>query len=210
MIIPQNVFIFISLFIIALYIVMMIIGYNKGFLYELISLVYTGLSLGIAWLISPVLAEQFPLLNAEKLGDKFKLIVSLFPVEKVLNIAVYFLIVFLVLKLFYLFISMILKSLNKLPVIGKMNQVLGALSGIINATIITLAISMLFTLPIFKNGKEVREGTILKYINKYSNEVSSFVLQKISTDKLNLDDLDVDELRQWFSEWLSGLKNNNE
>ena len=206
MIIPQNVFIYITLLIIALYIAMIIIGYHKGFLYELISFVYTALSLAVAWLVSPVLAQQFPLINPEKLGDKYKLIVSLLPVEKVLNIATYFIIVFLVLKVFYIFISMLLKSLNKLPLIGNLNQILGAFSGIINATIITLAISMLFTLPVFKNGNEVREGTILKYVNKYSTQACSFVLQKISTDKLDLNDLNVTELREWFNNWLNDLK----
>ena len=203
MIIPQNVFIFISLFIVALYIVMMIIGYTKGFLYEFVSLVYTGLSLLAAWFISPVLAKLYPLINTEKLGQ-YKIMIDLFHLEEILNIIAYFIIIFLVLKIFYIFISMLMKSLNKLPVVGKFNQVLGALSGIINATLITVAISMLFTLPIFKNGDAVREQTILKYINSFTAQAYSFVMEKIATEKLNMDlkDLNVDELREQFKEWI--------
>ncbi len=203
MIIPQNVFLYISIFIIALYIVMMIIGYHKGFLYELVSLVYTALSLIAAWFLSPVLAKLFPLIDADKLGE-YKMMIDLFHLEETLNIIAYFIIIFLVLKIFYLFISLLMKSLNKLPVIGKFNQVLGAVSGFINATIITLAISMLFSLPIFKNGKDVREHTILKYVNQFTAQAYSFVMEKIVTDKLDLDmkDLNVDELREQFKEWI--------
>ena len=203
MIIPQNVFLYISIFIIALYIVMMIIGYHKGFLYELVSLVYTALSLVAAWFLSPVLAKLFPLIDADKLGE-YKMMIDLFHLEETLNIIAYFIIIFLVLKIFYLFISLLMKSLNKLPVIGKFNQVLGAVSGFINATIITLAISMLFSLPIFKNGKDVREHTILKYVDQFTAQAYSFVMEKIVTDKLDLDlkDLNVDELREQFKEWI--------
>ena len=203
MIIPQNVFLYISIFIIALYIVMMIIGYHKGFLYELVSLVYTALSLVAAWFLSPVLAKLFPLIDTDKLGE-YKMMIDLFHLEEALNIIAYFIIIFLVLKIFYLFISLLMKSLNKLPVIGKFNQVLGAVSGFINATIITLAISMLFSLPIFKNGKDVREHTILKYVDQFTAQAYSFVMEKIVTDKLDLDlkDLNVDELREQFKEWI--------
>ncbi|MBQ6559326.1 MAG: CvpA family protein [Erysipelotrichaceae bacterium] len=182
---------------------MMIIGYHKGFLYELVSLVYTGLSILLAWFLSPVLAKLFPLINTEKLGQ-YKIMIDLFHLEEILNIVAYFIIIFLVMKVFYIFISMLMKSLNKLPVVGKFNQVLGAFSGIINATLITLAISMLFTLPIFKNGDEVREQTILKYINKYTAQAYSFVMEKIVTDKLDIDlkDMKVDELREQFKEWI--------
>jgi uncharacterized membrane protein required for colicin V production len=203
MIIPENVFIFISLFIIALYIVMMIIGYTKGFLYEFISLIYTLLSLIAAWFLSPVLAKLFPLISADKLGQ-YKVMIDLFNLEEILNIVAYFVIIFLVLKIFYIFISMLLKSLNKLPVVGKFNQFLGALSGFINATLITLAISLLFTLPIFKNGDAVREQTILKYINRFTAQAYSFVVEKIATEKLDLDlkDLNIEELREQFKEWI--------
>ena len=203
MIIPQNVFLYISIFIIALYIVMMIIGYHKGFLYELVSLVYTALSLVAAWFLSPVLAKLFPLIDADKLGE-YKMMIDLFHLEETLNIIAYFIIIFLVLKIFYLFISLLMKSLNKLPVIGKFNQVLGAVSGFINATIITLAISMLFSLPIFKNGKDVREHTILKYVDQFTAQAYSFVMEKIVTDKLDLDlkDLNVDELLEQNKEWI--------
>ncbi len=203
MVIPQNVYIYISIFIAALYIVMMIIGYHKGFLYELVSFLYTGLSLLAAWFLSPVLAKLFPLIDADKLGQ-YKVMIDLFHLEETLNIVAYFLIIFLVLKIFYIFISLLMKSLNKLPVIGKFNQFLGAISGIINATIITLAISMLFTLPIFKNVNEVRERTILKYINQFTAQAYSFVMEKVVTDKLDLDlkDLDVDQLREQFKEWI--------
>ena len=162
MIIPENYFIYITGFIIAIYLVMIYIGYRKGFLYELVSLLYTAASLILAWFASPVLASLFPLFDISSLNEKYELIDHFFNLNNLLNTVAYFLIIFLVLKLLYVFVALLMKSLNKIPVLGKLNQILGACSGVINATLIALALSMLLSLPLISNGREVREKTILK------------------------------------------------
>ena len=142
--VPQEYFIYINVFIAALYLVLIFIGYRKGFLYELISLVYTGLSLAAAWFVSPVLASLFPIIDLSTIGNgEYTMINTMFNLNSIVNTVVYFIIVFLVLKILYIFIALLVKSLNKIPVIGKFNQVLGGAVGVINGTLITLALSML-------------------------------------------------------------------
>ena len=207
MTIPENYYIFISLFIIALYIALMIIGYNKGFLYELVNLVYTLFSLAFAYFASPVLANMFPLFDVKNAAKDAAILVDIFNLNEILNIVAYFLIIFLLMKLLYVFISILVKSLNKIPVIGKVNKVLGALFGVINATIITLVITMLFSLPLFKNGKDIKEKTILKYINSFSQDVLTIVTQKVAQS--NLSDgvkFDIDSYREEFKEWLISIQ----
>lgn len=207
MVIPESYFIFISLFIVGLYIALMIIGYNKGFLYELVNLAYTALSLALAYFASPVLASMFPLFDIKNAAKDMSILVDLFNLNDILNIVAYFLIIFLLLKIIYIFISILVKSLNKIPVLGKLNKMLGSLFGIVNATIITLVISMLLSLPLFKNGNEIKEKTILKYINNLSQDVLSVVTQKVIEN--NLSDginFDIDSYRQEFKEWLISIQ----
>ena len=205
MLIPENYFPYISIFIIALYLILMIIGYNKGFLFELVNMLYTILSLFISWVVSPVLAKMFPIISIEKIDSQYQLLNTLFNLDNILNNIAYFIITFLVLKVIYIFISFLTKSLNKIPVLGKANKILGLFTGFINATLITLALSMLLTLPLFKNGKDVREKTILKYIDNYSNQAISFVVEKIVLNNLGDNGFDVSAYREELFNWLNSL-----
>ena len=207
MVIPENCFIFISIFIVAIYIVMMIIGYSKGFLYEFVNLLYTVASLALSYFASPVFANLFPIVDVGKIDEKYKALDTLLNLNKTINTVAYFLIIFLLLKLLYIFISLLLKSMNKIPVIGKFNQFLGAIFGFINATLIVLAISMLLSLPVIKNGQQVKDNTILRYINHYSDEALAFVIEKLSTTSLkeDINDFDIDAYREEFKEWIISL-----
>ena len=206
--VPENSYLYINLFILAIYVFLMIIGYMKGFLYQVINIIYTVLSLAVAWFVSPVLAELFPLISIETIDEQYKLLNSLFNLDRLLNTAAYFVIVFLLLKILYIFISLITKSLNKIPVLGKVNKVLGMIAGILNATIIVFALSMLLSLPLFKNGREVKENTVFKYIEKYTNNAISFIAEKIVVYKGDLKDVDIDSYRKEFSDWLSSFGKN--
>ena len=103
-----------------------------------------------------------------------------------------------------------MKSLNKIPVIGGFNKILGGVFGIINATIITLFISILLSLPLFKNGNQVKENTILKYINNTSEEVLTYIAEKVGESNLdnNSEEFDIDEYREEFKKWLVSLSEN--
>ena len=212
MIIPENYFIYITGFIVAIYLVMIYIGYRKGFLYELVSLLYTAASLILAWFASPVLASLFPLFDISSLNEKYELIDHFFNLNNLLNTVAYFLIIFLVLKLLYVFVALLMKSLNKIPVLVKLNQILGACSGVINATLIALALSMLMSLPLISNGREVREKTILKYINGVSDQALDFIVEKLSDANIKKDaeGIDIDSYREEFRKWLITVSGRNE
>ena len=204
MTIPINGSTILSIVVIAVYIVMFAIGYSKGLLYELVNFVFTILSLFLAWFAAPVLSDHFPLIDIGRMEQVPSFLVDLFDLNKVMNNIAYFIIVFLVMKLLYVLLSLIFKSMNKVPVIGKLNQLLGGVFGIFNATLIVLALSMLLMLPLFKNGKEIIDASILKYIRSYSAEVLSFVTDKIAESSITetAKDMDIDSYRKQFSEWL--------
>lgn len=207
MTIPESAYIYINIFVIALYVILMIFAYNKGFLYEIINMLYTLFSLALAWFVSPVLAKLFPIIQIDKIDEQYQMLNSLLNLDKIINTVAYFIIVFLLMKIIYLFISLLTKALNKIPVLGKVNKFLGLIIGFFNATIIVLALSMLLSLPLFKNGKEVKDKTIFKYIEQYTADAISFVTEKITLNDNAVDSeaFDVEEYRQEFSDWLESL-----
>ncbi|MBQ6335172.1 MAG: CvpA family protein [Erysipelotrichaceae bacterium] len=212
MVIPENCYIFISGFIVLIYLIMIYLGYKRGFLYELLSVVYTLASILIAWFTSPVLASLFPIFDLNSLDEKYELLNKIYDFNSILNTIAYFLIVFLMLKLLYVFISLLVKSLNKVPVIGSLNKTLGGLFGIFHATLITLALSLLLSLPLFKNGAQVKEKTLFKYVNSASDEVFSYLVDLIADAKLKDggETIDISSYRQEFKDWLISVIDKNE
>jgi uncharacterized membrane protein required for colicin V production len=212
MVIPENCFIFVSGFIVVIYAAMIYMGYKKGLLYELISFLYTAASVLIAWFMSPVLASLFPFFDIGDIDEKYQMLNKIYDFNGLLNTIAYFVIIFLLLKLLYILISLLVKSLNKIPVIGSLNQLLGGIFGILHATIIVLALSLLLSLPIIKNGKQVREKTLFRYVGSISNEAFSYLIDLISDSGLkeNIGDLDINAYREQFKEWIQTLNKNDE
>ena len=198
--IQQNYFLYINIAIIIIYLVFILIGYLRGLLYEVVSILYSALALYVSWIISPVLANLYPILSLKNIYED-DVVTNLFNFDPILNTIIYFVIVFIVLKIFYIIISLILKGFNKLPIIGKVNKILGAIFGIVNGTIVTLILSMFFTLPIFKNGDEVVEKTIFKFVKSYSNVAIGYIVDNVKIDPNSIE-LDVDTVRLEFKNWL--------
>lgn len=202
--IPSEYFIYINAAIIVLYIILAIIGYKKGFLYELLALVYSFASIFVSWLFSPVLASSIPIISLENASEELSLINKMINIEKLFNEAIYFVLIFLALKLFYIVLSLVFKKVNKVPVIGSFNKVFGIVIGILNATLITIVVSMLLTLPIISNGKEVINNTLFKYINTYTNKFVSIIIDNydISSIEETYKDFDAEAIREQLKTWL--------
>ena len=204
MAIPENVFPYINIAIIVIYLLMIYLGYKRGFLFELLTILYTLASLLVSWFSAPVFASLFRLFDLGKVDDKYEILSKIYDINGLLNSIAYFLIIFLILKLVYSLLSLLVKSLNKIPVIGGFNQLLGGIFGVFNGTIIVLVLSLLLSLPVVSNGKTVKEKTFLKYIDTYSDETLSYIVDLYSDSSLKdgIDGMDVEEYRQEFKEWL--------
>lgn len=202
--IPSAYFIYINVFIGIIYLILIIIGYKKGFLFELVSFAFTIVAGIVSWFVSPVLASLYPIVNLENLSKETELVSKIINLNALLNTAIYFILTFLVLKLFYFLLAILLKGMNKIPVIGKFNQLLGGIAGIFNATIITLVLSLLLSLPIFSNGNEVKNGTVFKYISNLTDKVLTILVDNVDLDNLKnkFENFDVNSARDDFKDWL--------
>lgn len=210
MVISQDYYIFIDIFIGLIYLAMFFIGYKRGLLYELINVIYTVASLFAAWFASPVFASLFPLIDLTKIIEDQQLLIEAFDLNGFVNEVAYFIIIFLLLKLFYVLISVLVRSFNKIPVIGRVNQFFGGIFGLINATLITLFLSMLLMLPLFKNGKDIIDHTLLRYIRSYSNDALGLITETMLQNKVGdrLDNIDIESYREQLSAWLQSLNEN--
>lgn len=197
MAISSELFLYINLAIIVLYIVFAIIGYKNGLALQVIDLLYNFLAIAFSWFVSPILAAHFPLVKLDELYTALG-------INVLIDTIIYCVIVFLVLKLIYMFIKPLFKGVSKLPILGFINKLGGFLFGLINATIIILLLSMLLNTPLFTNGKEVKENTFLKYCSELSGKAMELTLNHLNLDgiKNEIDNFDIDEARQEFDKWL--------
>lgn len=194
MVISSAYFTYLNLALIILYLAFIVIGYKNGLILQIVDLVYNILALFIGYFLAPILASHFPIVKLDEVYMALKLNV-------LMDTLIYMIIVFILLKLLYLIIKPLFGFVSKIPLIGFVNDIGGALMGIINATIVVLLFCMLLNTPLFKNGNEVKEKTYLKTINGLSYKALEFSMDHFDFQK-EFKDFDIDKTRMAFDKWL--------
>lgn len=195
--ISSDYFLYINIILVLIYIIFAIIGYKNGLMVQMIDLIFNFLAIFVAYFISPILASHFPLVTMEEIYTKLN-------INRIIDTLIYCVIVYVILRIFYIFIKPVFKSVSKVPLIGFLNKVGGFLLGIVNATFIMLALGLLLTTPLFSNGIEVKKGTFLKYTDKLCEKAIDISVKYINFDsfKETIDDFDIDSAREEFNKWL--------
>ncbi|MCI6696566.1 MAG: CvpA family protein [Solobacterium sp.] len=194
MVISSAYFTYLNLALIILYLAFVVIGYKNGLILQIVDLVYNILALFIGYFLAPILASHFPIVKLDEVYMALKLNV-------LMDTLIYMIIVFILLKLLYLIIKPLFGFVSKIPLIGFVNDIGGALMGIVNATIVVLLFCMLLNTPLFKNGNEVKEKTYLKTINGLSYKALEFSMDHFDFQK-EFKDFDIDKTRMAFDKWL--------
>ncbi|MCI7445332.1 MAG: CvpA family protein [Erysipelotrichaceae bacterium] len=194
MVISSAYFTYLNLALIILYLAFVVIGYKNGLILQIVDLVYNILALFIGYFLAPILASHFPIVKLDEVYMSLKLNV-------LMDTLIYMIIVFILLKLLYLIIKPLFGFVSKIPLIGFVNDIGGALMGIVNATIVVLLFCMLLNTPLFKNGNEVKEKTYLKTINGLSYKALEFSMDHFDFQK-EFKDFDIDKTRMAFDKWL--------
>lgn len=194
MVISSAYFTYLNLALIILYLAFVVIGYKNGLILQIVDLVYNILALFIGYFLAPILASHFPIVKLDEVYMALKLNV-------LMDTLIYMIIVFILLKLLYLIIKPMFGFVSKIPLIGFVNDIGGALMGIVNATIVVLLFCMLLNTPLFKNGNEVKEKTYLKTINGLSYKALEFSMDHFDFQN-EFKDFDIDKTRMAFDKWL--------
>ncbi len=194
MVISSAYFTYLNLALIILYLAFIVIGYKNGLILQIVDLAYNILALFIGYFLAPILASHFPIVKLDEVYMALKLNI-------LMDTFIYMIVVFILLKLLYLIIKPLFGFVSKIPLIGFVNDIGGALMGIVNATIVVLLFCMLLNTPLFKNGNEVKEKTYLKTINGLSYKALEYSMDHFKFEN-EFKDFDIDKTRMAFDKWL--------
>lgn len=191
----------INVAVLAIYIICLIVSFKNGFLYEALGLVINIIVLAVAYFVSPVLASQFNLVNIDY---------SAYPIAQILNLnyllscILWFFIATIVLSIIGALIKHLFKSVSEIPFLGFVNQILGMVVGFINATVIALLISLFLSFPFISNGRQIKEDSILSYVNIITNRALNYVADNLDLERFagSVENFDIDFARQQFNDWL--------
>ena len=199
MVISSSYFIYVNLVLLVLYLIALVVGYKNGLILQIVDLLFNIIALFIAYFVSPILAAHFPLVKLDEVYTALNL-------NTLIDMLIYIVIVFVVLKILYLIIKPLFASVSKIPLLGFINRIGGTLIGVVNATIIVLLFCMLLNTPIFKNGNEIKNGTYLKVVDNLSYKALEFSMDHINIDSIKneIKDFDIDQSRKAFEKWLEG------
>lgn len=197
MYIPSSLFNIISLAIIIICFINVIIGYKKGFIFQLLTLLSFLGAFIVAYLCAPIFSNHIVLF---KVGTTVVDEIT----SHLLNYFIWFVLILIVTKIVFDIIIQFSKAVSKIPLIGFANKLAGSIFGLFNSFIWIMVISAFLLTPIFKNGQEIRDNTVLKPFNEVTNKVIVEVGSKIDFDrlKIEIDQTEVDAVRGKIEGWL--------
>lgn len=190
-------------------------GYKDGFALSLYDLVSFVLILFIAYSVAISLASVLPLVPQSVLTQltiannellDMMINVALF---YLINLLVWFLILFIGLKVLSLLLRQVLKAFKNIPLLGKCNQYLGVFFGIIKTYLLILLMGWVFSLPVFTNGTAMVNASVIAPINNISKEVFtslnkaydlSSIIKKSSESMSEFAQLSQDQIDQLIQE----------
>lgn len=181
--------------IVALFFVSLFWGYKKGLLVLLVDLISTLVALLVASLFASPFAKVFPLFSVVKSETNGAVQVWM---NQHFNLLVWFVIVFLAVKVILLLIKPIINLFTKIPGVKQINSISGMIFSVFYFYLQMVLVCFILTFPFFTNGHYVIENSWLSPIMSTAESVFSFIeeplennviFQKlISTDELSAED----------------------
>ncbi|MCR4951230.1 MAG: CvpA family protein [Solobacterium sp.] len=191
------------------------VGWKKGIIRMAISVIGSIASFYIAWALSSVLGKYFRLWPKDWAVLQNTSFAE--AAEQFLNQICWFLLLFLILRVVFVFLDIAAKNTQKLPVVGTFSSLLGSAASVIEAAVITMVASVVLQTPMFVNGTLAVTKTLIKPVNDLTAEVfHTFAEPVISSEALNtladnvsfLTKKEQDALSTWLDE--HGYKYNTE
>lgn len=128
-------------------------AYRKGFLFQILDVIWTIVSISTAFSLNRSLASQYPIYQDSILVGYF------------LNPILWFLIIFIILRILFGIIERLIRKMTKGRVIGTINRMLGLMVGMIKVALIYALVCTLCATPLVQNGSHYIYHSPLKYID---------------------------------------------
>lgn len=157
-------------------------GYTKGFVTQFFGFFSLIVSIVFAWFLYLPFGKLFPV--TPKAFVPFQdTILDVFFYEKV-NALVWFVILFVIGVIVMRILKGVFNVVSKVPGISLANRVLGMVFGFINFVIISYIAIYLLSLPIFSNGNDLINRSLLNTIVKVSDTVSPMIVDKLEVNQI--------------------------
>lgn len=154
-------------------------GYKRGFLLQLLDSVTTLVALFVAWLFSSPFASAFPWFYSSS-GVGITSIDA--AIAQQVNRMAWIVIIFIVIRLVLMVLSPIASLVSKMPLIKQVNSSIGGVASIFFFGIKLVLLCLFLTFPVVKNGQQVIDNSVLKYVEQFSVPVFEMIDQTVSSN----------------------------
>ncbi len=168
-----------NIILVALIVLLFYFGYKKGFVRSLLSLVVTVVSFYVSYLLSDILAKYISLWPVNLGVLEHTVFES--ATRHFINRICWFVLLFIVIRIAFIFIDLFFKSIKQLPVLKEVDSILGGLLSSLESFIFILGLGFLLNTPLFQNGNILVENSIIKPIN----QVVSIVFSNVGNEMLD-------------------------
>lgn len=181
-------------------------GYKDGFVMKGCELLSMIICIIIAWVLSGqfnTTLQWFP-----KDYSLFTQTILDSPIYLIMNRFFLFLILFVISRILIILIRPIFRSINWVPLVGKVNKLLGIILGFVQGFALIVVFAFILSSPLFANGSEVLEASKLSAAKDVYRTVmfmfdDSFSkmesVQKIVTPSQALLEEDIDNIQTWLA-----------
>ncbi len=206
MTIPENVIPLINIGLVAWLVIALVVGYKKGFIWEVLSVLGILVCIFVAWIVAPGMAEIIKIFPENVAPFKGTSVGAL--VYTRLNYITWFVIIVILLLIVLAIMKPLFKAITELPVLKQVNGVLGALFSGIKTLVFFVLLVYVLSSAVISNGKNIIEKTLLRYVQMGSRQTMSVIsrsfsqnvaIQKVLSDPLSLTEEDLTSIVSWLN-----------
>ncbi len=205
MTLPSNSVLFINVGVILFLVISIVLGYKRGFLWQVIKTIGILAVLLLSWILAPGFADLIKIFPKNYAPFQETPLADVF-YDKI-NVLVWFLIIFIIGLIVIAIIKPLFKVVLEFPIIKQFNSLLGAFFALIPAFIIIIIMTFLLNTAIFTNGKDIVDNSVLKYTDTVTEKITSILsksfqenvaIQKMISDPLSLELEDIKSIIEWL------------
>ncbi len=224
MLFPVDKILWLNIAVLAILLLSIYSGYRDGFIVKALGCIGFILIGIVSWMAAPVVAAKLDLFPRDVIPLSAAFLAPY--VYDTLNKFTVFIVLFVVLSFLILLIKPICSEISAIPIIAEVNKLLGVLFGLLQGVILLVVVTLIFRAPLFVNGTDVIEHSVLKTTNTLTESIMFFMedpmaqwqsIQKLLTPSAQLNQDDIDKIVEWLKsqelseqqiqEFLSELRN---
>ena len=203
--IPLTMIPYINILILIFVAIMMFLGYKRGFLYQVFSLLGVLTAILVSWFFAPVVANEVHIYPAEWSPFQYTDFADVF-YDK-MNTLIWYILLFVGVTVLFALLKPLAKAIQKVPLLGTLNQTLGMIFALVPSLVIVLFVTYFLSTPVVKNGKDVIEQTWLGPIRNASTNIVYILqepydlneaIQKLIADPISLTEEDTKLILEWL------------